>query len=99
MEEEKYLRTCTDCGNQFVSSSKMARVCPNCKRSHKQILTERFNANHKKPQTKRRVPSSDAVPLGEAVRLIDRYNAKKGTNYTYGTCPYSPERLKRMMKK
>lgn len=86
MNGELFIKTCSECGLVFRTDKKLARLCPTCKRLNEKRSAERQSKLYKKnvPVKVKRRSSYNTVPLRRFVELVDRYNRRRGTRYTYG---------------
>lgn len=85
LRAKHYRKVCLQCGGSFESVSKDKRICDSCKEKNARFAREReYKANKKpKPKPAKVRPTAD-IELIPLVRLIDRYNERNGTCYSYG---------------
>lgn len=87
--KDLYTKTCKDCKKTFRTESNHTRLCPTCKKAHdaetKRRKREYENEQSKKPirQVFHRV-LPETIPIREFTAIIERYNRKHNTRYTYG---------------
>lgn len=80
----KWYRTvesCADCGKTFRTDSGDARLCRSCE---KKRLEAAELDGRKKKQKRKQSRSYDIIPIKRFVSLLDRYNERHNTRYTYG---------------
>ena len=78
-----FIKKCTACGKEYRTKAKRMRYCDQCKEEKKRLRHKSANIEFKKPKTKlSRLPID--IDLITLVRLIDRYNQREGTYYSYG---------------
>ena len=80
----KWYRTvesCDDCGKTFRTDSGDARLCRNCE---KKRLEAAELDRRKKKQKRKPKKSYDIISIKRFVYLLDRYNERHNTRYTYG---------------
>ncbi len=80
-----YIKKCKYCGARIETTAPQRRICDECqvqnfKKKQQEYREENFKAVHKR----KRVSTYNVMPVRKFVILIDRYNCKHGTMYTYG---------------
>ena len=80
------IKYCRICGTRFEPAKPRQRICNGCqvknfKKSQQVYREENFKAVHKQ---RRRVSTYNVMPVRKFVILLDRYNEKHKTKYTYG---------------
>ena len=78
-----YIRTCKHCGQKFETTGRRTQLCDVCKSKRKTENTKRQNSLYKKPKVKDHI-LKDGISLREYTAIIERYNQKHRTSYTYG---------------
>ena len=75
---EKYCRVC---GDEFVG---LLDVCDICRAREKELNRLRRDKTAKNSKTVKHYRPATDIGLVQLVRIIDRYNKRNGTHYTYG---------------
>ena len=83
MENVLYSKQCKCCGAEFKTDRLRVKICDLCKVENKKLSYKKSNENYKKPKLKNFRPAAD-IELMPLLRIIDRYNEKNGTCYSYG---------------
>lgn len=68
--KDLFEHVCTECRRVFRSDKEKARKCPSC---------QKFGQKNRKQKKK-----PPKLSLTSATRLLEEYNQKHHTNYTYG---------------
>lgn len=91
--KDLYQKKCKDCNLIFRTDNDKVTVCPSCKQkaqreyqkayrdSHKKEAKE-YRENFKKIKSKKR--NLETISLREFTAIIENYNKKHKTKYTYG---------------
>lgn len=82
--KELYIKTCKHCKKTFRTDNKRVYICPSCKRDKKAEWSSLRNEAARKPEPRFHRTVPDTVPIRELVGIIERYNKKHGTCYSYG---------------
>ena len=83
MSDKKiYSRFCKRCKNYFPSENGRAYICPACKRENKLRLARERYGDFKKPRAERKSISDNSI--NDFVLLLEEYNRRNNTNYSYG---------------
>lgn len=72
-----YFLICKDCGKEFEHPSQFKRLCPECDNLGRKKSSERQRA-------KRRAAKTRNLSINQIIALLEEYNRKHGTKYTYG---------------
>lgn len=85
---------CKDCGKGFETESKNKSFCDDCVKRRKRERWQRKNEENKKPKF-----STKKLSIREVVKMLDKYNKKHNTNYSYGYFVYLLENEKINLKR
>ena len=80
---ELYEKVCRQCGKVFKTDNEREKICLSCKLHNKRVDNQRRASQHKKPKVKRNF-LAEAIPIREFTGIIERYNQRHGTRYSYG---------------
>lgn len=85
MSEEKklYVKICMDCGLEFKTEQKRAKLCEACRAKKSVEKSREQNKQFKKPKAKA-LSLKDGIPIREYTAIIEQYNREHRTSYTYG---------------
>lgn len=75
------VESCDDCGKTFRTDSGETRLCRSCE---KKRLEAAELDGRKKKQKRKPKQSYDIISIKRFVSLLDRYNERHNTRYTYG---------------
>ena len=75
------VESCADCGKTFRTDSGDTRLCLSCE---KKRLAAAKNYGRKKKRKRKQSRSYDIISIKRFVSLLDRYNERHNTRYTYG---------------
>ena len=82
-EKELYSKICMDCGFEFKTEQKRAKLCDICRKKKSVQNSKEQNKQFKKPKVNVRTVK-DSIPIREYTAIIEQYNREHGTRYTYG---------------
>lgn len=73
-----YKITCERCSVDFDHTNHRKKYCNTCRE------TVRREINRKNMRSKRKPKKALNLPLNKAIAILEAYNRKHNTNYTYG---------------
>lgn len=91
--KDLYQKKCKDCNLIFRTNNENATVCPSCKQKAQREYQKAYRESHKKElkeyrekfkKIKTKTQTLEAIPLREYTAIIENYNKKHKTKYTYG---------------
>ena len=78
--KDLYQKKCKDCNLIFRTDNDKVTVCPSCKHKAEREYQKAYREQLKKIKKQ----TLEAIPLREYTAIIENYNKKHKTNYTYG---------------
>ena len=81
---ELFTKACAECGEVFETESRFVKLCDNCRRRNEKESSERQRNAYKKQISKPKINTYNALPVEKFVKLVDRYNRRYGTRFSYG---------------
>lgn len=94
--KDLYQKKCKDCNLIFRTDNDKVTVCPSCKQKAQREYQKAYRESHKKEIKEYRARFKKIrktalknnitinIPLREFTAIIERYNKKHKTHYTYG---------------
>lgn len=89
--KDLYQKKCKDCNLIFRTDNDKVTVCPSCKQKAQREYQKAYRDSHKKEIKeyreqfkKNKKQTFEAIPLREYTAIIENYNTKHKTKYTYG---------------
>ena len=79
-----YKKNCKHCGKAFKTDRKKVVICTECKKANKRKLDNERNSAYKSPKLEIKRKAKTYISLFAMVKIIEAYNQKHGTHYTYG---------------
>ena len=83
MPNELFEKVCRQCGKVFRTDNERVRICLSCKKYNKRLDVKQRVEMLKKPKVKNNFLAK-TIPIREYSRIIERYNQRHNTRYTYG---------------
>lgn len=80
---ELFEKVCRQCGKVFRTDNERVKICLSCKLHNKRLDNQYRARQHKKPKVKRNF-LAEAIPIREFTGIIERYNQRHKTRYSYG---------------
>ena len=90
----EYIKNCKDCGREFRTENERRKLCDNCRLEHKRESGRKASKQQSKifkksenrsSETKRRKQLyRDGLSINSFMHLLERYNRRNGTRYSYG---------------
>lgn len=85
MTKELHTKTCAQCGLIFRTDSARKRLCPTyLKANHKEQIKQMQDGVRKVVPARPKIRRYNVVSIRRFAELIEQYNRRYGTHYTYG---------------
>ena len=82
--KDLFEKTCKHCGKIFRTDKARAYVCPTCLKKNVRDHLDSYRQEAKREDEKRKKKNTASIPLMDMLKIIENYNRKNGTSYTYG---------------